>query len=88
LKFSRVSHEVQYRSSWHAGVLTTVNVRKLAPSTRKKSHAQDKSSGKFPSVKTSSAVQQLSQEKKNDLKNMLKWLPLEDKQYYEKTVLK
>jgi len=34
LKFSWVSHEVQYRSSWHAGVLTTVNVRKFTTTWR------------------------------------------------------
>jgi len=84
LKFSQVGHEIQYRTSWHESKLTTVNVRKLSSTCQK----NRPTTGTFPSVKISSTIHPLSQEKKNDLKSMLKWLPLEDKQYYEKTILK
>jgi len=75
-------HRVQYRISWKEPALTSVDIHK--PS------AVAKKSAKIPSVnvRRSTCVCLLSKEKKQDLRSMLKWMPLEDKQYYEKTVLK
>jgi len=87
LKFTQVWHTVQYKPSWLDSDLKAINIHRLAASTRKTCRASEEC-GTFPSVKTASAVHQLSREKKNDLKSMPKWLPLEDRQYYEKSILK
>ena len=77
-----MARSLRHRISWKESALTSVNIHK--PS------AVAKKSAKIPSVnvRRSTSICLLSKEKKQDLRSMLKWMPLEDKQYYEKTVLK
>ncbi|XP_028658548.2 uncharacterized protein LOC114652351 [Erpetoichthys calabaricus] len=76
-------YDVQYRTAWMQAAYHTVNIR-----TRIPQKAESKNT--FPSVKalTRKQINELSKEKKKDLQSMLKFMPKEDKEYFEKTVLK
>ena len=78
VRFSREYSKVKYKTSWTADSYTEVDIIKSRDLRTKFACLE-----RFPSPKSISKDVVLSQAKINDIRDMLKYMPIQDQQFYK-----